>query len=443
MITGKGAKGGERRRGKKKSMLRSTNLYGVYSFCFFGLPFFMLPVTCLLPCLRPWSIIPQPRLQVLRGLGADKLPYPGRPGGVEAPGVVTRYLREKGLRLVVAVAAREEEPRPRPAGRFLVGPAPALRLLDGALVPLHDPDVACAYALEHASPGTPRFPRRLLVHRPDAQLRGGYAVDVEVVGRRGALPAVADGQLARPLTCDALEDVAGPRRFRGDGFDLVLGAESQVVTAAAVAKVDAREVAARAADVARPPQLGARLPGDEALDEQGRQREEVALGVLLVADDGVAVLADGDAARGAEGGRLRDEAGRGDAVLPVVHAACRYGWVVRDLLADQVRGGCRRPLPASAAAAVELAEEDLAEEGVQGLLALLVGALADEGLEAADVVAGHEGGAAAGLGLAGRPQEEVVARGPGRGDLEGGLGGEDEGRRRHVGQVALHGAQVG
>lgn len=156
--------------------------------------------------------------------------------------------------------------------------------------------------------------------------------------------------------------------------------------------------------------------------------------VFGVGDDGVAGLLDSDAAHGAEGGFLRDEARRRDAVGGVVHGHGGDGRVVGDLLGHQAR---------DALVADKFAQEQLAQEGVQRLLGGIARALADELPQAAQVVLGDEQGAHRRVGLGGGLQEEGVARRPGGGDFDGRLGREDKGRRRHVGHVALDRRQVG
>lgn len=196
---------------------------------------------------------------------------------------------------------------------------------------------------------------------------------------------------------------------------------------------------------------------DEALDVQGGEGDEV--GFLLAflgggdGQDGVADLLDVDCA--GEGGLLGVVALEVDAgwevcdgvgccwrvvavgVFLVKNACLVCGMSTRicilpNLLADELRG---------AGLVLPFSEEELAEEGVEGLLlvAVLLGAGGVLLLEGGDEPLGDEQGALAGVGLLRGGGEDGGVLAPVGGELCQGGGGEDEGRRGQGGEVAVEG----
>lgn len=157
---------------------------------------------------------------------------------------------------------------------------------------------------------------------------------------------------------------------------------------------------------------------------EAREGDEVVFVVGVKVEDGVADLADVDGA--AERGFLRVVAGEVHAVRGVADVVGCDRRVMRDLLADE--GGC-------AALVFPFAEEELAEERVQGLLLaaeffVTTGVLLFEGAEEPFE---HEQHSFLRVLLGGGGDKEVGHLSPVRREFGEGGGGEDESGSGHGG----------
>ena len=173
---------------------------------------------------------------------------------------------------------------------------------------------------------------------------------------------------------------------------------------------------------------------DKVLDVQRRQRYQIRLFLALLgawrgeSEEGMADLLDVDGP--AETGFLAIVALDLNAVFLVVDAVGGDGRVVRDLLRHET---------GDALLVIPVAEEELAEEGVQRLLLRpeLLTATAVLLFEGVEEPFHDEEGAFGGVGFLGGRDEEGRVFGPVGGELDEGLCREDEGGRCERGEVAI------
>lgn len=359
------------------------------------------------------------------------------------------------------VCAREEFPLPLFARFLLLFAHLTLACLDDALLGRCGVHVALVNGIGDLLPGAPCLKVVLLLNGRDGQRCSLDDVGVERVDYRSVLGlTILDLPSLGPLSFCLVDDILLFAFGVKDGGESVLLAGYPALAAV----VDARSVARSRLDVGAAVQLDVRGACNEAFDVQGGECDEVVLVERVEVEDGMAdllqifsncfsmerALTHLDVDGRLEGRLLRIVAVQTDAMLAVPYAVSRDGWVmtahvalascaqtyqimsVPDLLTDEL---CRACL------VLPLAQEQLAQERVQGLLlaAKLLTATGVLLLEGADEPLQDEHGTLGRVLLCGGCDKYGGVFGPVRRELGERLGGENEGRRRHGREVAIEG----